>query len=314
MVATRSKTAPGPQPPSRPRADLAAHPPEEELVTSFLRPRVVSGHGDRDSRPCSASFIHDADVYAAGPRELTGGHAPAVASNGDSAWYFFSAVRAKTRDGQRKARTVDTGEGCWHSEAGAKPVLEGDGHGRVLVGHRQGFSFVTKVDGRRVRSGWLMVELSLDGADADDVVLCKIYFSPRARASASASASASAASAGRKRKAAAAADDKNPANSARQRRRGPGTSTPNADEKDSTQSRGLADEDSPATDDPGALWTDDSFFSWWMRNKDRFMEEYSIVDRTDEEIQKTYGLDEYLRLLKHHYTDFGCGHSPVLNS
>jgi hypothetical protein len=277
---------------------LAAHPSEEELITSFLRPRVVCVAGDR---PC-ASFIHDADVYSAGPGELTGGHAPAVASNCDSAWYFFSAVRAKTRDGQRKARTVDTGEGCWHSEAGAKPVVE-EGHGgRVLVGHRQGFSFVTKVDGRCVRSGWLMVELSLDGADADDVVLCKIYFSPRARAS----AAAASASSGRKRK--AAADDKNPANSARRRRRGrpteaeAGTPAPNdAEEKDNTQSRrGLADDNSTVTDDPDALWTDDSFFSWWMRNKDWLMEEYSIVDRPDEEIQKTYGLDEYLQLLKHH--------------
>ncbi|XP_066311293.1 NAC domain-containing protein 18-like [Miscanthus floridulus] len=312
MVATRSKTAPGPRP--RPRPDLAAHPSEEELITSFLRPRVISGDG-RD-RPCSASFIHDADVYSAGPAALTARLAPAVESNGDSAWYFFSAVRAKTRDGQRKARTVDTGEGCWHSEAGAKPVVEGSGAGRILVGHRQGFSFVTKVDGRRVRSGWLMVELSLDGADADDVVLCKIYFSPRASASASAAESS-----GRKRK--AAADDKNPASSARRRRRGrpteaeAGTPTPNNDEeKDNTQQsrRGLPDENSTVTDDPDELWTDDSFFSWWMRNKDWLMEEGDIVDRTDEEIQKTYGLDEYLRLLKHHYVDFGCGHSPVLNS
>ncbi|CAD6230355.1 unnamed protein product [Miscanthus lutarioriparius] len=255
MVATRSKTTPGPLPRSRPRPDLAAHPSEEELITSFLRPRVVSGD-DRD-RPCSASFIHDADVYSAGPGELTARLAPEVASNGDSAWYFFSAVRAKTRDGQRKARTVDSGDGCWHSEAGAKPVVE-EGHGgRILVGHRQGFSFLTKVDGRRVR---------------------------RHR--------------GRPTEAEA------------------GTPTPNGEEKkDSTQSRrGLADEDSTVTDAPDALWTDDSFFSWWMRNKDWLMEEYSIVDRPDEEIQKTYGLDEYLRLLKHHYVDFGCGHSPVLNS
>ncbi|XP_066316496.1 uncharacterized protein [Miscanthus floridulus] len=200
MVATRSKTTPGPLPRSRPRP---THPRKSSSRPSS-GPRVVSGD-DRD-RPCSASFIHDADVYSAGPGELTARLAPEVASNGDSAWYFFSAVRAKTRDGQRKARTVDSGDGCWHSE----------------------------VDGRRVRSGWQMVELSLDGADADDVVLCKIYFSPRARASASASAAF-----GRKRKAAVV--DKNPANSARRRHRGrpteaeEGTPTPNGEEKkDST--------------------------------------------------------------------------------
>jgi len=44
-------------------------------------------------------------------------------------------------------------KGCWHSEAGTKPVL--DKAGRC---HCQSFSFMTKADGRRVCLGWLMVE------------------------------------------------------------------------------------------------------------------------------------------------------------
>ncbi|GJM93590.1 hypothetical protein PR202_ga10157 [Eleusine coracana subsp. coracana] len=170
MVATRSSDAA----PARPRAEFFSHPSEEELIARHLLPRVSSPSSDAAQNNPS-SFIHEADVYSRGPAELTNTFAPAVASNGDRAWYFLSAVRAKSREGQRKARTVDSGEGCWHSEAGAKPVVLEPGR---RLGHRQSFSFVTKVDGRRVRSGWLMVELGLDGTD--EMVLCKIYFSPRA--------------------------------------------------------------------------------------------------------------------------------------
>ncbi|KAF0902986.1 hypothetical protein E2562_022616 [Oryza meyeriana var. granulata] len=117
-----------------------------ELVESYLLPRVVSG----DKSSCG--FIHEADVYSADPAGLTRGFAPAVArSNGDEAWYFFSAVRGLKR--RRKARTVDDGAGCWHSEASAMPS----------------FSFMTKDNGgQRVRSGWLMVELSLGVGGQDD--------------------------------------------------------------------------------------------------------------------------------------------------
>jgi len=174
---------------AHPRVDFSAHPSEQELILAYLLPRVSSD----DNQPCP--FIHDVDVYSLSPAELTNDFAPALAYTGDKAWYFFSALRAKSPGGQRKSRTVDTGGGYWQSEAGAKPVVMVFPEQRRL-GHRRIFSFVTKVDGRRVRSGWLMVEIGLDGND--DTVLCKIYFSPRAAA--------------RKRKAAAAdLEDKIPA-------------------------------------------------------------------------------------------------------
>ncbi|CAL4974766.1 unnamed protein product [Urochloa decumbens] len=293
VVSTRRQaTGPGPR---QPPPDLEAHPSEEELIASFLRPCAASSGADRPF-----AFVHDADVYSADPAELTAAHAPAVAGgNGDAAWYFLSAVRAKTRDGQRKARTVDSGEGCWHSEAGAKPVV--DDAGRCL-GHRQSFSFVTKVDGRRVRSGWLMVELGLDGDDAG-VVLCKIYFSPRARVGAGGAAG------GRKRKAAAAGDRNSPARQQRRRTRPTaeaGASLDDDDDEDdddeeeeSTQGGGVA-EDSSAAGGEGKekVWTDDSFFSWWMRNRDQLMEEYGIVDRPDEEILKDTGYDKMVKALE----------------
>nr|CAB3477920.1 unnamed protein product [Digitaria exilis] len=282
VVTTRAKTEPRPRPPP---PDLSSHPYEEELITRFLRPRAAAS--TTTDHPCaSASFVHDADVYSACPDELTSRFAPARASNNgddDGAWYFLSAVRAKTRDGQRKARTVDTGEGCWHSEAGAKPVVDETGW---LLGHRQSFSFVTKVDGGRVRSGWLMVELSLDADDdvdenATDMVLCKIYFSPRARLNGRGAPTSSSA-AGRKRK--AAVDDKKNPTLSRQRRRRVDDTTSDAEEKDRNKGGEMAN------DEEEELWADDSSFSWWMRNMDQLMKEYNIVDRPDEEIQKTHGV------------------------
>jgi hypothetical protein len=157
---------------------MDVHPSEQELIETYLRPRVVSGDKPPPSSSSCGFIIHEADVYSADPADLTRGFAPAVArSSGDEAWYFFSAVRGLK--GGRKARTVDDGAGCWHSEAGAKPVLAASS-GRRL-GHRQSFSFITKDDdGQRVRSGWLMVELSLDVDEEEQLVLSKVYFSPRA--------------------------------------------------------------------------------------------------------------------------------------
>ena len=297
VAATRRTTAARPPPPPAP--DLAAHPSEEELITSFLRPSLGGA-------PRPRAFIHDADVYSAGPAELTRGFDPAVAGNGDRAWYFFSAVRAKNRDGQRKARTVGSGEeaGCWHSEAGARPVV--DGAGRCL-GHRRSFSFVTRAaGGRRVRSGWLMVELGLDDADADGVALCKIYFSPRARANEGAAAS----SAGRKRKQAGApADDDPVAASPRQRRHeaaAPRDGAVTAGAAESAQDGGgLVDDESSSDGDDGpcGLWKEGMFLPWWMRNRDRLMKEHGIVDRSDEELQKTLGLDKVMKLLNRDYGD-----------
>ena len=101
--------------PARRLQDIAldANPSEQELIASYLSPRVVSG--DRSCR-----FIHDDYVYASHPADLTREHAAAVSSNGDVAWYFFTAVRSK--GGARKARMLDAGEGWWHSEAGSRSV------------------------------------------------------------------------------------------------------------------------------------------------------------------------------------------------
>ncbi|XP_040382238.1 NAC domain-containing protein 96-like [Oryza brachyantha] len=157
--------------PRRRDDEMEVHPSEQELVETYLRPRVVSG----DKGSSVSGFVHEADVYSADPAELTRRFTPAVArSNGDEAWYFFSAVRGLKGGRRRRARTVGDGAGWWHSEAGARPVLGASGR---ILGHRQSFSFITKDDdGKRVRSGWLMVEFGVD--DDEELVLSKDILMP----------------------------------------------------------------------------------------------------------------------------------------
>ncbi|KAL5226732.1 hypothetical protein ABZP36_014997 [Zizania latifolia] len=159
-----------------PTPDFGSHPTDAELVTTYLRPRAESGEH-------AWPYVHRADVYAADPEELTRGFSPAIATDGAVAWYFFTNLRSKSGGGQRKARTVETGEGCWHSEGGAKSVVAGVNRIRE-VGRRQFFSFVRKEGSRRVRSGWIMVEIGLNYGrrdnPSDELVLCKVYRSPRA--------------------------------------------------------------------------------------------------------------------------------------
>ncbi|KAL6614745.1 hypothetical protein ACP70R_037015 [Stipagrostis hirtigluma subsp. patula] len=164
--------------PSPPRAAFTSHPSDLELIEYYLRPWVASGLK-------AGPFIHEADVYAADPADLVREFSPAVARDGERAWYFLCPLRPKNGRGRRKARTVASGEGCWHNEAKSKPVISGIGE-RHQVGHRQSFSFVKKEGGVRVRTGWLMMELRLladGGAQEEDapgsLVLCKVYRSPR---------------------------------------------------------------------------------------------------------------------------------------
>ncbi|KAL6845294.1 hypothetical protein ACP4OV_024789 [Aristida adscensionis] len=183
MARSTSTSPPPPSPAARPppspppSAAFPSHPSDLELIECYLRPWVDSSHK-------AGAFVHVADVYAADPADLTREYAPAVARDGERAWYFLTPLRRKSVRGRRKARTVATGEGCWHNEAKSKPVFSGLGE-RRQVGRRQSFSFVKKDGGARARTGWLMMELQLldegqEGGDsAGSLVLCKVYRSPR---------------------------------------------------------------------------------------------------------------------------------------
>uniref|UniRef100_A0A0E0LZF4 NAC domain-containing protein n=1 Tax=Oryza punctata TaxID=4537 RepID=A0A0E0LZF4_ORYPU len=167
-----------------PAVFASRHPTEQELIASYLHPRLLLTATNPAAAATAAGFIHHADAYAADPADLTARHLPARAADGSRAWYFFSPVRTTTERGTRRARAVESGDGCWHSESGVRAVVDAAGR---RVGHRQFFSFVKKreEDGKRVRTGWLMVELGLDNdasnpaSSSNELVLCKIYMTPR---------------------------------------------------------------------------------------------------------------------------------------
>lgn len=191
---------------------LQSQPTDLDLINTYLRPWVEEGVK-------TGSFIHEADVYAADPSDLTLEYAPAVAQDGEKAWYFYTTLRHKSVRGKRKKRTVASGSGCWHNEAKPKPVYTGI-NGRRQIGYRQSFSFVTKKQGgQRNRTGWLMMELRLlkdsacAGKEARDesalgnLALCKVYCSPRNPPEAAAGYKAKADDDGDKSSSATSADD-----------------------------------------------------------------------------------------------------------
>lgn len=156
------------------------HPSYEQLIGSYLRPRVVFG--------TEADFIHDADLYSADPYQLTGNHAAAIASDGERAWYFYTHLRLKGSSTNRMKRNVDAGrQGSWVGSGGAvnHDVLS---KGQRL-GQRLGFDFQEKVDGNRVKTPWRMMELRLDPnvggqrvGSPNFLVLSKVYLSRNANA------------------------------------------------------------------------------------------------------------------------------------
>lgn len=177
-------------------------PQDRELIDSFLRPKLAG-------QTLHADFIHDVDVYSAAPDQLVAGLTPAPGTgDGDGrVWYFISPVHyvggsknARGGGPARKSRTVGAdGNECWHSETGPKPVKDSAARGCF-----QKFSYKIKTASGVVKPGWLMVEYSIDSQEhgGADLVLCKVYRSPRAPPRSRASSAALPESGSKKRKAA----------------------------------------------------------------------------------------------------------------
>ncbi|KAG8077532.1 hypothetical protein GUJ93_ZPchr0007g3255 [Zizania palustris] len=105
---------------------------------SYLRTRV-------ESSELTWPYVHEVDVYAADPEDLTRDFSPAIVVDSSVAWYFFTNMRSKRSYGQRKVRMVETGEGSWHAEGAAECVVTGVHRDRE-VGRRHTFSFGKKED------------------------------------------------------------------------------------------------------------------------------------------------------------------------
>ncbi|KAM0928175.1 hypothetical protein ACQ4PT_002316 [Festuca glaucescens] len=143
--------------------------------------------GEIAGRPVVSSFIYHADVYSAVPDVLVSGRQLVRDSDHNDACYIISAVRYACTKKTRKLRRIDGDprKSCWHSEKGKIP-LEGSETG----GYVQDFVHAVKgTDGRIERLGWRMKEygLSTEEHGDSDLVLCKLYRTPREHTTASTS-------------------------------------------------------------------------------------------------------------------------------
>ena len=155
-------------------------PSDHDLITFVLRPMAAAGTGQQGG---GGGFVHMADVYSVAPEKLAERYAPAPGAGG-ICWYFVCPARCR----YRAAKAGALGEGCWTSEAGgaAGPVRGPDGR---RVGQSRALSYgACRTAAPRAavtRHGWCMVELALDdqdgggGGGGGDLVLCKMFRSPR---------------------------------------------------------------------------------------------------------------------------------------
>uniref|UniRef100_A0A0D9WZF3 NAC domain-containing protein n=1 Tax=Leersia perrieri TaxID=77586 RepID=A0A0D9WZF3_9ORYZ len=124
---------------------------------------------------------HDVDVYLLPPDELTTKyeHAPA-GTDGAKVWYFFYPI-TKPKNGRttRRSRTIGGDSTKWYHSEGSKKVVNGCA---AVGGYYQKFTYKEKTEsGGNVKPGWLMTEYGVTPEHGGvDLVLCKIYMSPRA--------------------------------------------------------------------------------------------------------------------------------------
>ncbi|KAL6639241.1 hypothetical protein ACP70R_022971 [Stipagrostis hirtigluma subsp. patula] len=167
--------------------------PSDDKLLDILRAKIAGKiHGY-----AGHCFAYDVDVCSAPPYKLAEQHSymAGTGSADGKVWCFFSPVRYVGASTTMRLRTVEGTDGkeCWHAEGKAKPV-KGSADGLITK-----LSYRVKVaPGVAEKPGWLMVEYGIKGAD---MVLCKIYKSPRGRSAASSSSMSSSVSSGCKRKA-----------------------------------------------------------------------------------------------------------------
>ncbi|KAK3125026.1 hypothetical protein QOZ80_7BG0599130 [Eleusine coracana subsp. coracana] len=151
-------------------------PSNDRLVDRYLRAKLDGRLSDLGAK---AAYFVDADVCSARPEDLVRRHGmPASVKSRDAAdckqWYFFSPVRLLGCSTKKKSRTIagtDDKE-SWHAEGSPKPI-----DGSTCSGYVTKFSYHIRIGPKITeKPGWIMAEYSFKD---EDVVLCKIYKSPR---------------------------------------------------------------------------------------------------------------------------------------
>jgi hypothetical protein len=155
-------------------------------LVSFLRQRVYTG------KPFAAdSFILEADVYSAAPADLVRDHAMGT-DLGDGkgmAWYFCCPANYHRTRGARRRRMRKVGGGGtrWHVEKVVSILGPDD---KPVGAYKRKLSYVEKIKnppGTAQKTsgnkslGWIMAEIELEQQEGPDqqLVLCKVYRSPR---------------------------------------------------------------------------------------------------------------------------------------
>ncbi|KAK3125025.1 hypothetical protein QOZ80_7BG0599000 [Eleusine coracana subsp. coracana] len=160
---------------------MAFCPSNDELVDRYL-PAKLDG---KLSGLAKSRFFHDADVCSTRPDDLVRDYTPARVQGRDAGdgkqWYFFSPVRFLGGSLKKRSRTIDgtSDTECWHAEGRTKPV-EGSAAGGFVT--KFSYHVKNKIGPKKMveKPGWIMAEYSFkDTMEDGDMVLCKIYKSPR---------------------------------------------------------------------------------------------------------------------------------------
>ncbi|KAJ0966643.1 hypothetical protein J5N97_023560 [Dioscorea zingiberensis] len=142
------------------------HPTDEELVSYYLKRRVLGRDLARDA-------IAEVDLYKHEPWDL-----PAMSrlQSRDMEWYFFSPLDRKYSNRSRTNR--GTAGGYWKTTGKDRPVR----HGTRSVGMKKTLVFHSGRAPRGERTNWVMHEyrledenLRISGVPQDGYVVCRIF-------------------------------------------------------------------------------------------------------------------------------------------
>ncbi|XP_010552836.1 PREDICTED: NAC domain-containing protein 92 [Tarenaya hassleriana] len=142
------------------------HPTDEELVTHYLRPKVLNAS-------FSARAIGEVDLNKVEPWDL-----PWRAKMGEKEWYFFCVRDRKYPTGLRTNRATEAG--YWKATGKDKEIFKG----KSLVGMKKTLVFYKGRAPKGEKTNWVMHEYRLEGkysadylskAAKNEWVICRVF-------------------------------------------------------------------------------------------------------------------------------------------
>ncbi|KAL4031357.1 hypothetical protein IC575_009634 [Cucumis melo] len=123
------------------------HPTDEELITHYLSPKVLSS-------TFSSPAIAEVDLNKCEPWDL-----PGRAKMGEKEWYFYCVRDRKYPTGLRTNRA--TAAGYWKATGKDKEILKGRNNDNNIVGMKKTLVFYKGRAPRGHKSNWVMHEYRL---------------------------------------------------------------------------------------------------------------------------------------------------------